>query len=64
MKRPPSNPEFARFTEAMRRIMTVPKTDIQAAMAEEKRQKATTSARRVSGRRASRALATSPKSAN
>jgi hypothetical protein len=28
MKKPPDNPEFARFTEAMRHIMTVPKTAI------------------------------------
>jgi hypothetical protein len=30
MKKPPDNPEFARFTEAMRKIMTVPKSAIQA----------------------------------
>jgi hypothetical protein len=29
MKKPPDNPEFARFTEAMRTIMKVPKTAIQ-----------------------------------
>jgi len=29
MKKPPDNPEFARFTDAMRHIMTVPKTAIQ-----------------------------------
>jgi hypothetical protein len=37
MKRPPDNPEFERFTEAMRRIMTVSKTEIQKAIKEEKR---------------------------
>jgi len=62
MKRPPSDPEFQRFTEAMRRIMTVSKADIQQDMAEEKRKpKTRTSALRR--RRASRALAASPKSA-
>jgi hypothetical protein len=29
MKTPPDNPEFARFTEAMKTIMKVPKTAIQ-----------------------------------
>ena len=28
MKKPPDNPEFARFTEALQHIMTVPKTAI------------------------------------
>jgi hypothetical protein len=28
MKTPPDNPEFARFTEAMKTIMKVPKTDV------------------------------------
>jgi len=32
MKPPPDNPEFAKFTEAMRRIMKVPKTEIQERM--------------------------------
>ena len=36
MKRPPSNPEFARFTDAMRQIMTVPKTAIQTKKREPK----------------------------
>jgi hypothetical protein len=30
MKKPPDNPEFARLTEAMRVIMKVPKTAVQA----------------------------------
>ena len=30
MKKPPDNPEFAKFTEAMRVIMKVPKTVVQA----------------------------------
>jgi hypothetical protein len=29
MKKPPDNPEFARFTAAMQTIMKVPKTAIQ-----------------------------------
>jgi hypothetical protein len=29
MKKPPDNPEFARFTAAMQAIMKVPKTAIQ-----------------------------------
>jgi hypothetical protein len=29
MKKPPNNPEFARFTAAMQTIMKVPKTAIQ-----------------------------------
>jgi hypothetical protein len=28
MKRPPSDPGFVRFTEAIRQIMNVPKTEI------------------------------------
>jgi hypothetical protein len=47
MKRPPNNPEFAKFTEAMRTIMTVPKADIQEALKREKR-KPKASASRVS----------------
>lgn len=31
MKKPPDNPEFARFTAAMQTIMKVPKTAIQKA---------------------------------
>jgi hypothetical protein len=30
MKKPPDSPEFARFTEAMRVIMKVPKAVVQA----------------------------------
>ena len=32
MKPPPDNPEFAKFTEAMRQIMKVPKAEIQERM--------------------------------
>ena len=28
MKPPPDNPEFARFTEAMRKIVSVPKAEV------------------------------------
>ena len=51
MKRPPNNPEFARFTEAMRTIMTVPKSAIQT---EKRKPKAS----------ASRVSVTAPKPAN
>jgi hypothetical protein len=36
MKKPPDNPEFARFTAAMQTIMKVPKTELQRRMEEEK----------------------------
>jgi hypothetical protein len=39
MKRPPSNPEFARFTDAMRGIMKVSKTELNARIAETKKGK-------------------------
>jgi hypothetical protein len=55
MKPPPKNPEFARFTSAMRKIMKVSKADIQTAMAEEKRKPNAS---------ASRASATRPKRVN
>jgi len=48
MKRPPDNPEFARFTEAMRTILKVSKTELNERMKTEKR-KPKTSASRVSG---------------
>jgi hypothetical protein len=32
MKKPPDNPEFARFTAAMQTIMKVPKTAIQKSL--------------------------------
>jgi hypothetical protein len=37
MKKPPDNPEFARFTEAMRTIMKVSKTEVDRRMAETKK---------------------------
>jgi len=37
MKTPPDNPEFARFTSAMRQIMTVSKTELNRRMEAEKR---------------------------
>ncbi len=39
MKKPPDNPEFARFTRAMRHIMGVSKTELQRRMEEEKKGK-------------------------
>jgi len=45
MKTPPDNPEFERFTDAMRRIMTVSKTDIQKAIKAEKRKPKTSASR-------------------
>ena len=39
MKKPPDNPEFARFTRAMRHIMSVSKTELQRRMEEEKKGK-------------------------
>jgi len=48
MKRPPDNPEFARFTDAMRTILKVSKTELNERMKTEKR-KPKTSASRVSG---------------
>lgn len=47
MKRPPDNPEFARFTKAMRCIMTVSKADIAQDLKARKR-KPKASASRVS----------------
>jgi hypothetical protein len=37
VKTPPDNPEFARFTEAMKTIMKVPKTAIQETKASQKK---------------------------
>jgi len=37
MKKPPDNPEFARFTAAMQTIMKVPKTAIQKTSTAKKR---------------------------
>lgn len=37
MKMPPDTPEFARFTQAMRDIMKVSKTELQTRMEAEKR---------------------------
>jgi hypothetical protein len=39
MKRPPQNPEFARFTAAVRQIVTVSKTDLQQRIAAKKKGK-------------------------
>jgi hypothetical protein len=39
MKPPPDNPEFARFTKAMRTIMGVSKAELQRRIEEEKKEK-------------------------
>jgi hypothetical protein len=44
MRRPPSDPEFLRFTEAMRQIMKVSKTEINRRMAANKKGRLKTSA--------------------
>ena len=55
MKQPPDNPEFARFTDAMRHIMRVSKVDIQQELKAKKR-KPKTSASRVLGASPKRAV--------
>jgi hypothetical protein len=39
MKKPPDNPEFAKFTAAMRHMMGVSKTEIQRRIEDEKKGK-------------------------
>ena len=39
MKRPPDNPEFRRFTDAMRTIMSVSKTELKKREEAEKKEK-------------------------
>jgi len=39
MKAPPKNPEFAKFTDAMKTIMKVSKTELQKRMEDEKKAK-------------------------
>jgi hypothetical protein len=58
MKTPPDNPEFARFTEAMRGIMKVSKVELQRRMEEEKRTP------RAVASRAFRAIPSRPKQAD
>jgi hypothetical protein len=48
MKQPPDNPQFARFTSAMRHIMGVSKTELNTRI-EAERRKPRASASRVSG---------------
>jgi hypothetical protein len=38
MKTPPKNPEFSRFTDAMRTIMKVSKTELQRRMEADKKE--------------------------
>lgn len=54
MKTPPSNPEFERFTDAMRSLMKVSKTEISERMKAQRR-KPGASASRVSGAASKRA---------
>jgi hypothetical protein len=54
MKHPPENPEFVTFTNAMRKIMTVSKTELQSRIEAEKR-KPRASASRVPAASSSRA---------
>jgi hypothetical protein len=50
MKTPPDNPEFAKFTDALRKVMSVSKVELQRRMEEEKQEKKTNrSASRDSG---------------
>jgi CHASE3 domain sensor protein len=55
MKTPPDNPEFAKFTEAMRAIVKVSKVEMQRRIEAEKR-KPRASASRVSGAQPKRAV--------
>jgi hypothetical protein len=56
MKTPPDNPEFAKFTDAMRTIVKVSKTELNRRIQAEKKRKTKPSASRVP--------AVSPESAN
>lgn len=56
MKPPPNTPEFFRFTQAMRDIMKVSKTELQARMEAEKR-KSKTSTSRTSAAKSSENIA-------
>lgn len=49
MKTPPDNPEFARFTEALRHMLKVPKTEMDRRIEAEKKRRPKRSASRVSG---------------
>ena len=61
MKKPPQNPEFERFIEAMRHIMTVSREELQRRIEADSRK---TGKRKVKPVSASRAPAASPKRAN
>lgn len=55
MKRPPDNPEFARFTDAMRAIVKVSKVELNRRIDAEKKRKSKASASLVSGESSKRA---------
>jgi hypothetical protein len=57
MKPPPDNPEFAKFTDALSKIMRVSKVELQRRIEEEKQEK-------KAKRSASRAAGASPTSAS
>jgi hypothetical protein len=57
MKKPPPGPEFERFTDALRKVMRVSKTELQRRMEEEKKERRTK-------RRASPGSGASPTSAS
>ena len=49
MKTPPDNPEFSRFTDALRHMLKVPKTEMNRRVEAEKKRRPKPSASRVSG---------------
>lgn len=49
MKTPPDNPEFARFTDALRHMLKVPKTEMNRRIEAEKKRRPKHSASRASG---------------
>jgi len=50
MKPPPNNPEFEKFTEMLRKIVKVPKAEVEARMDAAKRERAQQRKRRASAR--------------
>lgn len=49
MKTPPDNPEFERFTDALRQMLKVPKTEMNRRIEAEKKRRPKHSASRLSG---------------
>ena len=50
MKKPPDSPEFERFTEAMRQVLTVSKAELQRRMEEEREKKRIRAGHKKAGR--------------